>query len=752
MKKQILALISVGALVGAVISGSTLDAAGPVITKKAVTIQAEGYDPLANPRSGAAGAPVALNYVTSFEPANGFVARDATCTPDAACVSPSTGQCGFIGGQGNGPYPEPWAVSTSQPITLTEPHIDVVHPFSGVQHLRFSEDLCDDPTPYSFAVDARVPASPPLPGLIAPSTYSVQIAIDTLFGTNVFFQPQSNSQGILTTRTMFYFYGWFYILDDQGDGLQYYPALTPWDASGTYKNFTVHHDPCANFICLGGYGGGAYSGQPCPNGNRDCRYCVGGDNDGLNCLGNFECPGGTCEGGYCYGRADYWYDGQLIYQGSLYAGTSSEQFLVYTDNYPANVDIDDVVIETGEPCPIVCGNLEVEAGEECDGLNDDFCPGNCVAPGATGPHGEGECECVRPGATCEDATPLLNGTQTGGISHGGWWTFIADAPAYAIETCGTTTHDTGIWAITGTCNTMDIILYNDDCDDNTYGFGENADPLASCYAIGGISAPYESCACFATNIGQQYWIYDARNGLGREAVMTLTKRLDCGAVWDNGACCNRIDGTCADDVASADCANYEDTWTMSKLCASDAVACEPSPGACCDRSPGLGGLCVDGVLNADCQGRDQVWTLETACADVTCLEARGACCDGLTGNCTNGQLRENCFGQNVVWSQELTCADTSGCDPIPGACCDYNHPDPLSREGVCTNGVSMADCQGETQVWTKGASCAQVDCTRPLIFVIPTVSEWGMAVLALVLIILGKLAFGRIRNAREASS
>jgi len=701
------------------------------------------------------GTGVSLNYATGFEPAQGFTARDATCWQDPLCVDASTGQCGFIHGQGSGPYPEPWAVSGGP--TQIEAHIDNVHPFSGTQHLRFSHDACDDVNPFTFAVDARIPGSPPQLGIVAPATYRGQIAIDGLFGVNVIWQPQSNSQGYPTSRTLFYYYGWFYILDDRGSGTEYVPVSTNWDATGTYKEFAVHHDPCDHFRCEAGYGSyGPLAGQPCPNGNIDCSVCIGGDNDYQHCLYDDQCPGGYCAWGHCAGRVDYYYDGQLIYQGLMIAGTTSEQFLVFTDNLASDVhvDLDDVVVETGEPCPLDCGNGLVEYNnaddEECDGASDWNCPGRCVPPGETGPHGEAECKCIVDGQTCEQASPLPNGT-THVLSHGGWWTFVADTEATAIETCGTETgppyaHDTHIYVMTGTCDSLELIASNDDCGAGSRGAG--ADPLASCYDPRTNFQYFESCTCIATNIGQQYWVYEENHTLGREVVITLTKRQDCAVVWENGACCDRINGVCADDVAEADCQGSQIVWSAQKYCA--GVGCEPATGACCDRSPDLGGVCTEGVLFADCQGSYQVWTIDATCADVTCTEVRGACCDGVTGNCANGKLRSECQGQSQLWSPDQLCADVT-CDPDPGACCDHINPDPLSRIGVCTNGVIMADCQGASRVWTKGTTCAQVECVADF-QAIPTVSEWGLVVLAIVLVVMAKLAFRQLRTARDAVS
>jgi len=749
MKRIFTCFVPAALLAGLICVGVNRGVAAPPVDPNAqqladgeVAQESAGYGP-----------PVSLNYATGFEPEQGFTPRDATCWQDPLCVDASTGQCGFIGNgtQGSGPYPEPWAVGGSNQIpTQIEAHIDTVHPYSGTQHLRFSQDLCDESNPYYFAVDARVPASQPQPGVTAPSTYRGMIAIDGLFGTNVFWQPQSNSQGLPTTRTLFYFDGTIYVIDEH----VYVPLSTPWDTSGAYQEIAVHHDPCAHYRCEASFGPTEFAGQPCPNGTIDCSACIGGDNDGQPCVFDGQCPGGDCDVGYCAGRVDWYYGGKLLYQGTMsgYAGNTSEQLLIYTDNLPGNVDIDDIVIETGEPCPLVCGNLEIENNnadhEECDGINDSRCPGRCVAPGETGPHGEQECHCIVYGQTCDQASTLPNGT-TNAPSHGNWWTFIAEAPAYAVDTCGSLLNgslwETPITVWTGSCGALEFVAANDACFND-----DGVDPLSPCYGN-----EFAGCTCFATNIGQQYWI-EVRQyeqyywGILRNTTnITLTKRLDCGAVWDGGACCDRVNGTCTDDVAEADCTGLGLAWTLNKFCDSAAVSCVPATGACCDRSPDLGGVCTDGAIYADCQGPNQVWTIDATCADITCTEARGACCNGFTGTCANGFLRSDCLAQgaNRLWSQDQLCVDVA-CDPIPGACCNHINPDPLLRTGVCTNGVIMADCQGQNLTWTKGVTCSQVACVADF-QAIPTVSEWGLVVLALMLVILVKLVFGSRRGCVE---
>jgi len=391
--------------------------------------------------------------------------------------------------------------------------------------------------------------------------------------------------------------------------------------------------------------------------------------------------------------------------------------------------------------------MEVEANqygsEECDGINDARCPDRCVPPGETGPNGETECTCVRPGATCADATPLPNGTSSA-LTHGGWWTFTADTPAYAVETCGSTDWrgniaDTQLTLWTGACDSLELVAFNDDCNAST-PLGDGSDPLASCYEWW----DYPSCTCIPTNMGQQYWVqveqpdppYYATSGSTTN--VTLSKRLECGAIWEGGACCDGY-GNCRDDLLESECLAPADVWNAQKFCAT-VEPCDVTLGACCDAGPGLGGACTDGATADECTGTYQTFSLGAMCADVTCTEIRGACCNGFTGTCSQ-TLRTDCQGTSMVWAVDTPCADVT-CEAVPGACCNHINPDPLAGTGVCTDGVLWADCQGDV-TWTKGTSCSAVTCDATF-QAIPAVSEWGLLVLALLMAIIGKLAFGRL--------
>jgi hypothetical protein len=269
------------------------------------------------------------------------------------------------------------------------------------------------------------------------------------------------------------------------------------------------------------------------------------------------------------------------------------------------------------------------------------------------------------------------------------------------------------------------------------------------------------------------------------------------------ACCDGGTGTCADGVDQVDCSGPSSHWYPNVLCAqlgTDAKyppACDRDTGACCDHSPLAGGpgpegSCTDGVLPENCTGDQETWTKNAACAAVagtcgfsigdcaaagfcsnplpsigapcaadadcnapgfcsagkvgdycasnadcnvpaaTCLEDTGSCCDTLAGSCTDGVLFADCSGAQRIWTKNGECA-TVACDAVLGACCDA---DPF---GSCTDTTS-AGCTCDKCTWSKLQSCSTVECTHNSI---PTVSEWGLVVLTLLLLTGAKVFFGR---------
>jgi len=85
------------------------------------------------------------------------------------------------------------------------------------------------------------------------------------------------------------------------------------------------------------------------------------------------------------------------------------------------------------------------------------------------------------------------------------------------------------------------------------------------------------------------------------------------------------------------------------------------------------------------------------------------------------------------------CADDGtlcdGVDFCDGACCDQ-------WNGECRDGVVQADCNCPSCAWSGGRACADVECKAEFV-VIPTVSQWGLVVLTLLLLTGAKIGFAR---------
>ena len=62
----------------------------------------------------------------------------------------------------------------------------------------------------------------------------------------------------------------------------------------------------------------------------------------------------------------------------------------------------------------------------------------------------------------------------------------------------------------------------------------------------------------------------------------------------------------------------------------------------------------------------------------------------------------------------------------------------------------LADCNCQTCTWVKGGDCADVKSQGLcLVNPIPTVSEWGLVILTLLLLIGAKVYFGLRRSADD---
>jgi len=86
-----------------------------------------------------------------------------------------------------------------------------------------------------------------------------------------------------------------------------------------------------------------------------------------------------------------------------------------------------------------------------------------------------------------------------------------------------------------------------------------------------------------------------------------------------------------------------------------------------------------------------------------------------------------------VWTKGVPCVDVE-CEAISGACCSGDPSQP------CTDGVTQAACDCPSCQWVKLGACSELDCPPASI---PTVNEWGLTVLAMLLLIGAKISFHR---------
>jgi hypothetical protein len=594
---------------------------------------------------GVAGGPgTGMNFATGFEPEEGYPLGYISNTPGSHPVG-----CG-------GPAFPCWGHTTAATASLITPTIENLNPASGVQHMRLIHDPSTrtNQTGFGFGVGARYPRGADLSARpIAPSTTSADLAISNSGGMNFRFQPQSNSQGCIQGSALFFEDGEIYILDDfcGAVGLNFQPTGHFWDTTGAYRNFTYSNNPCTD-------------------------------------------------------TQNYYYNGQLIFSGCLIFGSNLEQLLVFGDNYPGSyMDVDNVVMESQDSCPCVCGNGIIESGcnEQCDGFGADAnCPGRC----------QQDCTCA-PICTFDNPCPVENGVNGPYLTSGGFYVYSGGSPFISVNGCGNS-FDSAIQVQT-VADVGTPIAFNDDCNNGPYGAG--SDPSASCFD-GASGNQYGSCTCFGNpNEPVLIWMPRYTGGapiLGSISVIEIRKKSAC-AGDSVGACCdtNGMDQGCTDNVTAANCVGADKVFTDQGKC--EDVVCECIPdctGATCgsDGCGGTCGTCGDGDV---CNGTE-------TCVDRNCAAGTPLICND--GNACNGLE---------------TCDPVLGCRPGTPLNCD---------DGLFCNGVescaTTAGCQPGEPPCAEDETCEE-DADQCVPNAIPAVGEWGLLALALLLLILAKVRFAR---------
>jgi|CXWL01.1.fsa_nt_gi hypothetical protein len=578
-----------------------------------------------------------------------------------------------------------WGHTTGAGFSLITPTIDNVHPALGIQHLRVVHDPSTRTNIPNFGlgVDARFPRTAHLSARpIDVNFVSVDVSVSNAFGQDFRVQPQSNSQGFLATSALFHYSGALYILDDLCDtvGLSFFPAGF-WDTTGGYQNYTVAMNPCNNTI-------------------------------------------------------NYSYGGAQVYAGCVIAGSNLEQFLVFGDNYPGSLmDVDNVFLTSGDgPCPCICGNNIVEfTCGDCDGTADANCPGRCIPPGQPG-----ECTCW-PVCTFDNPCPLVNGVNPAIVSSTGFYTYSGGSPFISVNGCGNS-YDAALQVmLLSDPNT--VLAFNDDCNAGPYGSG--SDPSAPCYE-GASPNQSGSCTCFA-NPGAPVLIRASRftgadPATGSTTQLNIRKKGECVGA-SVGSCCdtNGADAGCTDNVTAANCVGFDKVWTDQGKCPTTPCACIPLCAGLQCGDDGCGGSCgvcgdnlvCNGVDTCDAAGQCNTGPVPDCNDGVNCTVDA---CNEPAGVCTHALNHAACGNNNVCDGIEM--CTLTGC--VPGGVL-------IVDDGVFCNGVETCDpingqtdgpdpCVPETEV------CDEVkDQCEP--GVIPTVSQWGLVALTLMLLVAAKVQF-----------
>ncbi|UCD75325.1 MAG: HYR domain-containing protein [Phycisphaerales bacterium] len=227
------------------------------------------------------GAPVGGKQVEVGDPASADLIPVPTSGLPFGILGPSSLSTGFEPAEGFGPGWIGGQVGwTTFASSTTEAHVETANPEAGVQHLRISKETT---LPEGEYVGAFSPDLGPLPAVT--STVSLDVAISALGGADYHVVPQSPSQGYKSAWVTFVWTDDIIVVDDLGNGPEWVDTGADWTA-GPYAEFRIELNPFA-------------------------------------------------------GKIKYYYAGNLIYTGTVWAGTNVEQVAIFSDNCN-NTDVGDL--------------------------------------------------------------------------------------------------------------------------------------------------------------------------------------------------------------------------------------------------------------------------------------------------------------------------------------------------------------------------------------------------------------------------
>ncbi|UCE59912.1 MAG: choice-of-anchor L domain-containing protein [Phycisphaerales bacterium] len=222
------------------------------------------------------------------------------------------------------------------------------------------------------------------------------------------------------------------------------------------------------------------------------------------------------------------------------------------------------------------------------------------------------------------------------------------------------------------------------------------------------------------------------------------------------SCCRPVAGgranICEDGVSQSDCTSAGGAFHDGALCCDLSTPCDGSAtGSCC--SPG-----ADCKLAAqmDCENAGGTWGGDLSCGvqgacclDGVCVEMTEDCCDDeggnfhSFGNCDSLGACNNIPGSPCVITTSQCCTDAGGTHAgndtecvETGACCYEDASCAVTSRQACAAGDGTFVCRNSQCV---GDIC---DLTR---LPVPAVSEWGLAVMALLGLAAATIVFRRAR-------
>ncbi len=200
--------------------------------------------------------------------------------------------------------------------------------------------------------------------------------------------------------------------------------------------------------------------------------------------------------------------------------------------------------------------------------------------------------------------------------------------------------------------------------------------------------------------------------------------------------------TCDSDCSVAECGDGVLNVTAGEECDDGAGNSDTEPDAC--RTDCMAAWCGDGVIDAGEECDDGNNQPNDGCDEV-CLIEFGACCHGTACGVVTESDCQDSGGTFYGFNATCDAPDADG-DGLRNEC-DECPDDPYKIEpGICGCGRDDAADSDDDGVPDCNDQCPGVDdevFAPDCIEAIPTVSEWGLVVMTLILLTGGKLYFGR---------